>query len=150
MNEVVFEAFKLSTMGFCCSQIMVKLALEEEDKENTDLVRAMGGFCKGIAGKQKTCGVLTGGMGILGLYGGKGSEMDFQKRNYGVMMEEFITWFEEEFKSTDCIDLIGVYNFTDENNESYPVKCGDILVKSYEKIREILFKNNYTLGIREE
>lgn len=151
MNKIAFKIFKLASTGFCCSQIMLKLALEEEERENPDLIRAVGGLCNGIGSSQKTCGVLIGGIGILGLYAGKGRETEYIKPDYGHMVEEYMNWFEEEFEATDCIDLIGVYNFKDEEkNEAYPIKCGDILLKSYEKINEILYQQDYELGCREE
>ena len=44
--------------GFCCSEIIMKLYLEEAGKDNPSLVKAMGGFCGGIDGLQ-TCGALA-------------------------------------------------------------------------------------------
>jgi C_GCAxxG_C_C family probable redox protein len=150
MEDIVFKIFKLSTGGFCCSQIMLKLALDEEGTENTDLIKAVNGLCKGIGGSQKTCGVLTGGIGVLGLYAGKGSEREYAKEDFAVMINEFTEWFTDTFESTECVDLIGITNFEDvTSNQSYQIKCGDILVKSYTKIQEILEEYDYEFGDRE-
>lgn len=150
MNEIAFKMLRLISAGFCCTQIMIKLALDEEEKENEDLIRAVSGLCKGMGGKQKICGVLTGGMGILGLYGGKGKEMEYQREDYGEMVEEYLTWFEDAFGSTECVDIIGVHTFLDDkNNMDYIIKCGDILIKSYEKVQEILIDHDYEFGGRE-
>jgi C_GCAxxG_C_C family probable redox protein len=150
MDDTAFKVFKLSASGFCCTQIIIKLALDAEEKENTDLIRAVNGLCRGLGGTQKTCGVLTGGIAVLGLYAGKGSETEYPKEAYAPMVAEFIKWFEEEFKSTECVDIIGVCSFTDENsNESYMLKCGDILLKSYQKLQEILAEYDYEFGSRE-
>ncbi|NLM04499.1 MAG: C_GCAxxG_C_C family protein [Clostridiales bacterium] len=148
MDEISFKIFQLASMGFCCSQIILKMALDEEEKENPDLIRVMGGLCNGIGGNQGTCGVLIGGIGILGLYAGKGIETEYPKPNYGNMVKEYMDWFEDEFESINCIDLIGEYNFSE--NIQYPVKCGDILLKNYEKIREILHNEDYEWGYRDD
>lgn len=149
MDDTAFKIFKLSASGFCCTQIMMRLALDEEEKENMDLIRAVNGLCKGIGDAQKTCGVLTGGIGIIGLYAGKGEEREYTKEGYSLMLDEYLEWFDEAFESTQCLDLIGVTKFTDANNQSYMVKCGDILMKSYYKIQGILTEHGYEFGSRE-
>lgn len=148
MDDLSFRIFKMSASGFCCTQIMLKLALEDEETENEDLIRAVQGLCKGIGNSQKTCGVLSGGVGILGLYAGKGNEREYAKENYSKMLEEYCEWFEEEFNSTECQQLIGITKFESED-QSYQVKCGDIMVKSYAKIYEILSEYGYEYGSRE-
>jgi C_GCAxxG_C_C family probable redox protein len=147
-SETAFKVFKLSALGYCCTQIMLKMALEEEDTCNEDLIRSTNGLCNGIGGKQGACGILTGGIMIIGLYGGKGKEQEYCKENYGGMVREFTGWFEEEFGSMDCVDIIGVNKF-DDGETSYMLKCGDIIMKSYEKVIEILAENGYEFGVRE-
>lgn len=150
MNDTAFRIFKLASAGFCCTQIMLKLALEDEEKENPDLIRAMNGFCAGIGYNRKTCGVLSGGIAIIGLYAGKGELREVYKENYNAMMKEYMDWFEEEFESTECADIIGIQSISDDaGNITYPVKCGDILQKSYEKVLEILCKYGYEYGDRD-
>ena len=147
-NEIAFKVFKLSALGYCCTQIMLKMALEEEGEENEDLIRSANGLCNGIAGNQRTCGILIGGVMILGLYGGKGIDSQYPKENYGDMVHEFVDWFEEEFDSIDCVDLIGVTKF-EEDDTSYMLKCGDLIIKSYNKVIDILIENGYEFGERE-
>lgn len=149
MDEKAFEIFKLVSEGYCCSQIMLKLTLDMEESENDDLLRVVRGLCNGIGGSQKTCGVLTGGIGIFGLYAAKGKAGEWNKENYGSMVSEYMQWFEERFESSNCEDIIGVYEFQGENNQSYPVKCGDVLLESFEKVVEILQENGYMFGNRE-
>ena len=88
------------------------------------------------------CGVLTGGIALLGLYAGKGNDTEYPNRSkpeYTAMVDEYNEWFEDGFKSTECSDIIGVCTIKDYNtNMDYRLKCGDILVKSYEKLQEIL------------
>ena len=150
MDNVAFEMFMLKNAGYCCTQIMVKMALDEEEKENEDLLRAINGLCMGIGSTQKICGVLTGGIAILGLYAGKGSAKEYPNPEYSCMIDEYIDWFESAFGSTECIDIIGSCTIIDyETNQDYIMKCGDIMVKSYVKIKEILSDHNFEFGSRE-
>ena len=66
-DEIGFQMLKLTNSGYCCAQIMMKMVLDAEEKENEDLLRAVNGFCLGAGSYQKTCGVLTGGIAVLGL-----------------------------------------------------------------------------------
>lgn len=150
MDDLGFQMFKLTNAGYCCAQIMVRMALDAEEKENDDLLRAVNGLCMGIGSAQKTCGVLTGGIAVLGLYAGKGTDLERPKPGFSEMVDTFTEWFENEFSSTQCQDIIGVCSVTDyQTNQEYGLKCGDILMKSYRKIQEILEENDYEFGSRE-
>ncbi len=150
MDDLAFKMFKLVNLGYCCTQIMMKMALDEEEKENGDLLRAVNGLCMGVGRTQKTCGVLTGGIAILGLYAGKGNDREYPKQEYSGMVDEYREWFELEFGSTECVDIIGVCSVTDyTTNQEYRLKCGDTLKKSYQKIQEILRDHNFEFGSRE-
>lgn len=150
MDDLGFQLFRLTNAGYCCAQIMVKLALDEEGSENADLLRAMNGFCMGAGSGQKTCGVLSGAIAVLGLYAGKGGDGEFRKQDFSAMVDEFSEWFENTFGSTQCQDIIGVCTVSDfERNREYQLKCGDILMNSYGKVREILQEHEYEFGSRE-
>ena len=110
----------------------------------------LNGLCMGIGSSQKICGVLTGGIAILGLYAGKGNDTEFPKPEYSDMVDEYTGWFESMFGSTECSDIIGVCTIKNYiTNQDYIMKCGDIMVKSYEKITEILRDHNFEFGSRE-
>ncbi|HWQ41768.1 MAG TPA: C-GCAxxG-C-C family protein [Desulfosporosinus sp.] len=148
---MALEMFKLFNAGYCCTQIMVKMALDEEEKENEDLLRALNGFCKGVGSTApKICGVITAGIAILGLYAGKGNDLEFSKPGYSRMADEYTEWFETEFGGTDCQDLIGVVSIIDwSTKQEYRLKCGNILLKSYIKVQEILADHDFEFGNRE-
>ena len=44
MNEDALSIYTLASAGYCCTQILLKMALEEEGKENEDLIRAVHGL----------------------------------------------------------------------------------------------------------
>jgi len=93
MDDVSLRLFKLSSAGFCCAQIMYKLALEDEGSCNDDLVRSAQGLCRGIADTQQTCGVLSGGIGVLGLYAAKAKEEESANEDFAPMVQAFHEWF---------------------------------------------------------
>ncbi len=150
MDESGFQMFKLTNAGYCCSQIMVKMALDAEGRENADLLRAINAFCRVVGSMPKTCGVLNGGIAVLGLYAGKGTDTEYPKPEFTAMVDEFTEWFENQFGSTQCQDLIGVSTITDlQSNQEYRLKCGNILIDSFQKIQQILQENDFELGSRE-
>ncbi|HZJ76749.1 MAG TPA: C-GCAxxG-C-C family protein [Oscillospiraceae bacterium] len=149
MDDLGFYIFQLASQGYCCTQIMIKMILEQEGIENTDLVRAANGLCGGVGFSQGICGVLTGGICILGLYAGKGEDTENRKENFVEMIDEYMMWFEEEFGSKECADIVGnELEIGESGDASYPVKCGKLIEKGIIKILQILDEHNYTLGER--
>ncbi|WP_243156165.1 DVU_1555 family C-GCAxxG-C-C protein [Clostridium sp. C2-6-12] len=139
--------FKLANSGYCCSQILIIMYLESNRMENISLIKAMAGLCAGVGNTGKTCGVVTGGACLFGLYAGKGIDTGIRDDNLKKMIQEFVQWFEDEFESTECADIITVDVLNDINKrEAYPIKCGNIMQKSYNKINEILKENGYEVN----
>src|SRR5579863_1315358 len=83
--------------GYQCSQILMAMALEAQGKENPDLVRAMSGLLGGM-GSGKTCGALTGGCSVLGLFAGWGEPDASADERLAAMLADFVEWFEAEIK----------------------------------------------------
>ena len=69
---------ELSGQGFYCAQILMILALESEEKEDPDLVRAMGGLNGGLGFSGRVCGALTGGCCFLSYFLGKGEAEELE------------------------------------------------------------------------
>lgn len=115
LNERVME---LSLQNQCCAQIVMKIGLELSRKENPDMIRAMKGLCYGVSA-QHICGALSAVACVLSLY----------------EAEEFITelidWFEEEFGSVECRDLMGV-------GGRNPQLCFKIVAEVMDRCIEIL------------
>ncbi|WP_414151470.1 DVU_1555 family C-GCAxxG-C-C protein [Acetobacterium carbinolicum] len=149
MDELAFELFQLASKGYCCTQCMVKMIMEMEEKENPDLIRAMGGLCNGIGNSQKNCGVLTGAIAVFGLYAGKGEDHEYAKAGYDRMVKDYMEWFEERNGSLDCMDLIGVSLFKNtDRSMTFPVKCGELIKEGFLQMNKILRKNGYVPGER--
>jgi len=142
MTDLFFKMVELSQQGFLCSQIMFILALEEQGKENPDLIRAMSGLIGGLGFCGKTCGALTGGACLIGLYAGKGSAEEMEDSRLNDMIREFVEWFEQEeaakYGGHDCFTIL------ENNPANRAARCPQIVQKSYEKVMAILAANGYS------
>jgi len=130
-----FRMFQLAAQGFCCSQIMLFLGLDEQGKENPDLIKAMHGLCGGIGRSGGTCGALTGGACLIGLNAGKGTPSEFGHAKINLMINDLLEWFEDIHGSIECSGILD--HSLDEGNE-YPVQCGNIVSMTFSKVQEIL------------
>jgi len=130
-----FRMFQMASQGFCCSQILLTLALETQGKENPELVRAMHGLCGGMGRSGSTCGVLTGGACLIGLAAGKGATDEQSHPHIHRMVQELLEWFEETYSSIECE---GILLYKLEEGSPYPIQCGNIIADTYDKVQEIL------------
>ncbi|HOI16065.1 MAG TPA: C-GCAxxG-C-C family protein [Geobacteraceae bacterium] len=139
MDDLLFRMMELKAKGFYCSQIMMLLALENQDKTNDDLIRSMSGLAFGI-GIGDACGALTGGACILSLYAGKGTEEEEEHFRLKGMLHELGEWFIETYTgqyggiSCDAISEEGALR-----NE----RCGGVVAATYQKVLEILVENDF-------
>ncbi len=135
MNDQFIRLLELSAKGYCCSQIMLQLGLDNLDRENPDLIRSMAGLCMGNVGG--TCGVLSGAACLLALYGGKGADLETENDQMPAMLQELADWFSEysegKYEGMDCEEIIG-----EIPSQPDMTRCGDLLVDTYAKVMEIL------------
>ena len=137
-EEIIERMMALAEDRYNCSQILMVLALEHTGRKNPDLVRAMSGLADGCGFFKETCGIMTGGAGILALYGAKGADNEAESEKLLIMMEEYGDWFEQEvgkrYGGTRCIDI------TKELAGTPDVKqiCGGLVFTAHQKLNEIL------------
>ena len=148
MNEELFKIFELAQQGFLCSQILLMMGLEAGGKSNPDLVRAMTGLAGGLGFCGKNCGALTGGACLISLYAGKGSPEEADDSRHNEMIAGLVEWFESEygkkFGSINCRDIL------EDNPKNMNERCPDIVLKTFEKVKEILEKYEYNLSGKSE
>ena len=141
MNEETFRMITLAGQGFYCSQILLSLALEAQGKSNPDLIRAMAGLAGGLGFTGDTCGALTGGACVLGLYAGKGLPEEPEDEKLNLMISELVDWFTEEFGKLHggirCETILG----DDPRNRS--IKCPSIMIGTYEKVKALLVEYGF-------
>ncbi|QDR79680.1 DVU_1555 family C-GCAxxG-C-C protein [Sporomusa termitida] len=143
MTETFFQLMELSQAGFYCSQILLIIGLEAQGKENPDLVRAMSGLNGGLGFCGKTCGALTGGACLIGLYAGKGTAEEMEDSRLNDMIRELVGWFEQEnlprFGSINCHDIL------EGNPANRMSRCPQLVMQTLDKVRDILAANGYSL-----
>lgn len=140
MNDDAFKVIDLAMKGYQCSQILMALALEARGKENPDLLRAMSGLLSGMS-SGKTCGALTGGCCVLGVYAGWGTPDTAPDERLSAMLNEFVEWFEAEYTGRyggiQCADIV------QDDMRNKMSRCPGIVTESYARLKQILKEYNY-------
>lgn len=133
-SQVVIE---LSQKGYCCSQIVVALALRRQNKTNWDLIRAMEGLKGGLGYSGGTCGTLTGAVCLMGLYAGRGPVDEKPDSRLDQMFMALMGWFRGEIGSRS--GGVTCEEITTNNAEHGLLQtCQSIMLKTYLKSIEIL------------
>lgn len=135
---------ELKQQGFYCSQILLLLGMELQGKENPDLVRAVHALAGGIGFSGETCGALTGGACLLGLYAGKGAPEDEDDPRLIFMAEELVRWFKDgygvEYGGIRCDEILA------EGGKTMGRRCPAIVQGTFQKVKELLVENGIDLS----
>ena len=135
---------ELKSQGFVCSQIIMKMGLELQGKENPDLIKTMHGLAGGLGYTGDICGALVAGVCLLGLYAGRGKADDEDEPKLVFMIEDLIKWFKQEFcqenGSNHCQDL------TQDDSGKIATLCPQIISSVYQKVKELLVENGFDLA----
>jgi hypothetical protein len=134
MGDRNLRMLQLRQEECCCTQIMLIMALETQNRTNAALIRAARGLCYGIGMSGEVCGGLSGAACLLSHYAGKGSENDKVDERHPLMLAELVEWFRES--------VAGNYGGMrcDEIPTAYPDKsvCSPIVAYAYSRAMEIL------------
>ena len=140
MNDYDFDILKLARDGYCCSQIVLHLALDLQGRENPGLLRAMSGLCQGFSAAKGACGALTGAACLLAYYGGKGRADEEANERLPLMLTELVQWFEllaaPRFGGIHCSDIVG--DGTPDN-----AICSGLVGDCYGKAMTLLVENGF-------
>lgn len=135
MDDIMERVLELSREGFFCAQILLMLALESEEKEDPDLVRAMGGLNGGIGNTGDVCGALTGGACFLSYFLGKGEPDEMEHPEWDGILGEYVEWFRQytaEYGGISCKCILQ----GDERNKIQI--CPMVMQSVLEKCMELL------------
>ena len=142
-DELVNRMIQLAENKYNCSQIMMVLALEQEGRQNPDLVRAMSGLGDGCGFFKETCGIMTGAASILAWYAGKGADDEEESEKLLPMLEELGDWFQQDigakYAGTRCNEIVGDLVGTADGKQI----CGSIIFQTFGKVNEILADNGF-------
>lgn len=135
---------EMKAEGFYCSQILMKLGLELQGKENPDLVRAVHGLAGGLGFSGELCGALSGGATLLGLYAGKGLPEEEQDPRLDFMITDLVKWFKQEYGETygsiRCEDIVG------DSGKNMATRCPLIVAGTFQRVKELLVENGFDLA----
>lgn len=138
MDETALRIMQLAGQGFCCSQIMIQLTLEDMGEDNIPLVRAMAGLCQG-AGRGELCGVASAAACIIALYTAKGSVAEHPLDCYPLLLAQFMDWFKQgatAWGGIRCDDIVAY------QGGRKPEVCGDIMIRARETLLALLTEHN--------
>jgi hypothetical protein len=138
MNEYDLDILRLKNQGYCCTQIVLHLALDAQGTRNPGLIRAMSGLCRGSLSTQGSCGALTGAVCLIGYYAGKGQADQEANERLPVMLSEITHWFEEyasaRFGGSTCADIV------DDFKPDMTI-CGGLISECFGQAMTILVDN---------
>lgn len=146
LSDIQLQLLQWAGKGYCCSQILVGMALEYSGMENPQLIRAAEGLCNGMGGCDTNCGLLTGGALVLGLYAGHDAFSEEKDEQLSVLLESFREWFVDtatsQYGGITCGQILG-----DDCESSVPdtSKCSTLLAETYSYLESLLTEYNYDL-----
>jgi C_GCAxxG_C_C family probable redox protein len=145
MSNENFRVAELALKGYKCSHILVQIGLDAQEKTNPDLLRAMSGLANGM-GSGLTCGALSGGCCLIGLYAGTDHQGSDEKSRLPLMLEEYVEWFSEEagqrFGGIDCKTIM------QDDPRLRNERCPGLILDAVLKAKEILEANGFELDGR--
>ena len=150
MDELLFKMVQWSQQGFFCSQILLLLAMERLQRDNPELIRAMGGLNGGVGFSGRLCGVLTGGACLISLYAGKGEAEEQEDSQVNDLIRQLADWFQMEacaaYAGCNCTDIL------EENPNNRMTRCPQLVQQTFEKATALLTQAGYDLatGRRDE
>ena len=144
MTDEMLRMIQLAGQGFYCSQVLLVMGLEAQGKSNPDLIRSMAGLAGGLGFTGDTCGALTGGACLLGLYAGRGAPEEQEDEKLNLMVSELVDWFSEEYGKIyggiRCEIILG----DDPRNRT--ARCPNIVFGTYEKVKALLIEYGFDIS----
>lgn len=139
MNDYDLDILRLGAQGYCCSQILLLMALELQNRKNPGLVRAMQGLCDGFPRGKGVCGAVSGAACLISYYAGREGDQQADER-LPLMLDQLAEWFEEQcsprFPGISCSDITG-------NKKPDKMVCGELVSASYAKAMTLLVENGF-------
>ena len=132
--------------GYECSQILVAMGLHNQGKTNWDLIRSVEGLKGGLGYSGKLCGALTGGVCLLSLYAGRGPRDEEASPKLDPMILSLVEWYEQtigkEYGGIECEQITA----SCLDNEELSMTCIPIVIRTYNKVIEILKSNDFDIS----
>jgi C_GCAxxG_C_C family probable redox protein len=144
VNNQTVRMIEHAQQGFHCSQILLLMGLENQGKSNPELVRSMSGLAGGLGFSGDTCGALTGGACLLGLYAGRGAADEEEDPRLNLMVVELVEWFTEQFGQV--FGGIRCEAILKDDPRNRLTRCPSLVLGVYEKVKSLLIENGFDLA----
>ena len=143
MNALLLDILPQVRQGYCCSQLLFTLAQQLVGADDSDLMPALRGLCRGIGQSGGPCGLLTGGAAVLAWL--SSPKADEPHPMLDAMTNEYATWFMEKVQAyggTGCesiaAGLAAAAGSPLPEGGMPPMELwGDLLAQCWEKILEL-------------
>jgi hypothetical protein len=136
---------------------LLLLPLRAAGRENPELLRAMHALCHGMGGSEGVCGLLTGGVCLLGCIAGRGKDDEQALPLLAPLADEYRQWFEERaarYGGPVCSQIMqGLSTETGVARPAAgeipsPTLCGDFFAECWEKLHELLESYDLSMELR--
>ena len=102
----VFDTSSLFEKGYNCAETMVYGAMSTL-RGDTGLVKIATPFGAGIGGRRDLCGMLTGGVLVIGSVFGRTDPKDIDQKGLAYKKSaEYYRWFKQEKKKVRCSEIV--------------------------------------------
>jgi hypothetical protein len=140
LDQFNMDIIKLAHQGYCCSQMVMQLALDLQGSSNPGLIRSLSGLCHGVVATDGTCGTVTGAACMIAFYAGKGYPEEEPSELLPVMLSELADWFRDygisRFGGINCSDIV-------RDNRPDTSVCGGLVLACFNKALAILMENGF-------
>ena len=123
--------------GYCCSQLLVLLVLQQQGVENPGLVRAAGGLCHGMGQSGGACGLLTGGAAALGYLACKGAAGEAAHPMAEPLINDYAAWFAQHVCTGGCRDVSCPSIQEKTGGGADMTLCGDLLAECWDNLVDL-------------
>ncbi len=117
--------------GYNCAESILLTFLPQGEEELAKLATPFGG---GIGKERDLCGILTGGVMVIGYFRGRtlASEVD-KKKEAQELASDYYRWFEKQYGKA-CNDILPEDHF-----KGHADNCLDLIARAAEYLEQLLF-----------
>lgn len=141
MSDHAKRATELFGSGCNCAQAVLAAMAPELGVDLETALRMASGFGGGMGRLQKTCGVVTGSIMLLGLrYGMRRASDQEAKGLCAAKVRELVAGFEVRHGSSDCRTLLGFDLRTPEDLARTHEICGKYVEEGARAVSRMIFE----------
>ena len=146
MKKEAKRAVKYFNSGYCWAEAVL-LSVTESKGIKSDLIPKIAtGFCGGMSHTDGQCGSISGGILAIDMVHGRRDPSDSREDSEN-KVQNLISSFNDEYKSTKCYELTGCDLGTDEGQEKYNIEekyelCDKFVAKATQLTLDLIDNNS--------